>query len=449
MLKFRRYKKYLIILGLGILMGGMIYLAKRDRGVIVDTYSVAITKVSDIYTEDGIVKVGEKQILVSKVSGDILSIPFMENDIVKAGDILLLIDSKDLESQREVLIANRDSLKAKKGESDISKLMTTSPSEYLKNVGQSMEAAQVVFDTAQREYEAKQVLLDSGSASQIELDVAKTNLENARVNLETARNRHTTVQTRLQELRESGLSENDMNVQFYQSVTEQLNANIRANEEQIQQLDRQIADCTIVATNDSMISKIPVKEASFISAGQEIIHLQQLDKKIQIETEVLTDIIPYLHLGDKVDIKASFRGKEVLGTGKIAKIYDFADESTSALGLSEYRVKVVIDMQKEEGLQSNEENNITLADIKDGYSVEVGFYVYEAEDKITVPIGAIFKEEGRDYVFKIEDGKAQKQEVELSYISNSFAVVEKGLEIEERIIASADNEEIVDGVKIR
>lgn len=437
-------KGVLIIIPILILVAAGIFFAK-PKGLKIETYTVKKEAVKDVYKEDGVVSFGDTQSILSKVSGSILSIEVEENQEVKKGDVLITIDSRELVSQKEMLIANKSGLTAKKEESDIQRLMSASPTEYLKNVRQGLETAQIAYETAQTDLSAKQELFNAGAISKAEFDLSRTNLENAKNTFESSKNRYQGAESYLNELKKSGLSEKEINTKFYESIDKQIDANIASNDEQIKQLDLKIADCTITALADGIVSSIPVKGMTGVTAGIEVVRINENSSKLQVKSKVLSDIVPYLNVGDEVVLKFEFRGKEFETTGKISKIYDFANEGKSALGLNEYRVDVVIDI---DNVDNSDNKEIGLKDIKNGYSTEVEYKLFSSDSAITVPVSALFEEDNKNYVFKIVDSKAVKTEVKIDYTSSTFSVISEGLLEGDEIAAIADNEKLSGGVKI-
>ena len=66
-----------------------------------------------------------------------------------------------------------------------------------------------------------------------------------------------------------------------------------------------------------------------------------------------------------------------------------------------------------------------------------------------MPLGAVFTENDSDYVFKIEEGRAKKTPVTVSYKSSTEAVISEGLQKDDKVIINSDEEKINDGVKVR
>lgn len=159
-----------------------------------------------------------------------------------------------------------------------------------------------------------------------------------------------------------------------------------------------------------------------------------------METDVLTNVAPYLKSGDPVELILKMRGKNVSFMGHIRQVYDFARQGTSSLGLDEYRVHVVIDVD------DNQEEEFSGAE---GYGVNVKFCLFNRDGCIAVPSDAVYQTEGEYYVYRIEGNRARKQKVEVVYQSGTETVIGEGLKEGEKIIAQADEEGIFDGAKVR
>ena len=87
--------------------------------------------------------------------------------------------------------------------------------------------------------------------------------------------------------------------------------------------------------------------------------------------------------------------------------------------------------------------------LKNGYGVDAIFTLYKSDNVIAVPLGAVFTENESDYVFKIDEGRAKKIPVTVSYKSSTEAVISEGLQKGDKVIINSDEEKINDGVKVR
>ena len=424
-----------------IILAAAVYVVKNgNKGVEVEVYTVENSAVNDVYKESGVVKSGDKYHIIAKTSGSINEVLVSENTPVKAGDVLVRIDTRYLQYQKDLKNSSIEANMAKKEESDVNKVMATAPIEYINTLRQNVASAEAALNAARNDYQAKQALFDSGAVSNLELEASKSSYESANAAYESANTRLSQSSTYLESLKKEGLTEKDINKKFYESTQKQLDAAIAADQTSIEQLDRQIADCEVKAEYDGVVLSVAAKDISMVSAGQELAVIStDAHGQYKVETDVLTDVIPYLNVGDPAEIEFDMRGTKKTVSGKISEIYDFANEEKSALGLKEYRVKVLV------ALDENTPDDI----IKDGYGVNVKFNLYNNENVAAVPIGAVFKYDEKDYVFKIVDKKAVMSPVNIDYKSGTQAVISSGLDVGDVVITNSDNEDLEDGVRVR
>ena len=77
------------------------------------------------------------------------------------------------------------------------------------------------------------------------------------------------------------------------------------------------------------------------------------------------------------------------------------------------------------------------------------FSLYKNDNVISVPVGAVFTEDDKDYVFKIENGKAEKLPVTVSYKSSFVAVISEGLQENDKVIINSDDDKLNEGTKVK
>jgi HlyD family secretion protein len=97
----------------------------------------------------------------------------------------------------------------------------------------------------------------------------------------------------------------------------------------------------------------------------------------------------------------------------------------SALGVEEQRVNIVVDPMGEVGGWQS---------LADGYRVELSIVIWEGEDLLTVPTGALFREGSSWAVFVVDGDEALLRTVELGRRNGLSAEVRAGLEEGERVI---------------
>lgn len=430
-----------------IAVPGMLCIAavcvRNSGGIPAETIQVRKEAFLDTCTEDGVIRTGEICRVLSKVSGSVQEIYVKENMPVEKGDLLMRVDARDLVYEKELHASALNGYRAQLDQSRINQLMISSPREYLEALSQELAVAQAEYQAAETNWKAGQALYESGVMSKSDMEQAKSAYEQSKSAREKAESRIAESKSKWEELKNQGLTDEDINSRFYESADNQLKAMMQSEQSKISQLEDKIADCEIRAGDDGVITAFPAKELSMIQEGQEIAVINGTGTGFVVESEVLTTVEPYLHIGDPVDVTRKLHGQDIAYTGTIREIYDFASESTSALGLKEYRIMVKAE------LDWPESENQEYGGLKDGSGVEVEYTLYRAEDALVIPSGALFRFDGKDYVYRVAEGRAVRTEVTVAYQSGISAVIEAGLTEQERIVKNVDAEELYDGAKIR
>ncbi|HCD45819.1 MAG TPA: efflux transporter periplasmic adaptor subunit [Lachnoclostridium sp.] len=431
-------KKKLCFLVAGIVLVLVIGSAavKSFKGTPVQTVAASYGTVEDRYTEEGTITAGGDYRLVSEVSGPVKEVMVSENDGVKAGDILFTVDERDLLHEKSLCESALAGYKAKLEQSRIGQVMTSSPQEYLDSIRSEVSAKEADYQAAKTLFDASQSLYSAGSISKVEWEKDRASYEYASLAWEQTKSRYEESRRFLESLKAGGIDETTINGRFYDSVEEQLKAQIKSEETTMEQLEDRLKKCVVAADRDGIVTSLPVKDMSYIQAGETAATISGRGK-VQAESDVLTSIAPYLSPGDKVTVILQLRNQDQMYGGTINQVYDYAAKGTSALGMDEYRVHVKIDMDESPDLEG-----------KEGYGANIRFTLYQGENKLVIPSSAVFELDDQKYVFVIKNGKAEKQPVEIEYRTAAQAVIKEGLTEGEKVIDHVDSEEIYEGAKV-
>ena len=66
-----------------------------------------------------------------------------------------------------------------------------------------------------------------------------------------------------------------------------------------------------------------------------------------------------------------------------------------------------------------------------------------------IPVDAVFKRDGRDYVWRVEDGRAERRAVQLGAREDGRVLVAAGLRAADRLVADATGLQLEDGARVR
>lgn len=125
--------------------------------------------------------------------------------------------------------------------------------------------------------------------------------------------------------------------------------------------------------------------------------------------------------------------------GRVRQVEPYGFLKVSALGVEEQRVKVIIDPV---------DPPAAWAAVGHGYRVEAAVTVWRAEAVLRTPVSALFRHQGQWAVFKVEDGRARLQRVEIGHSNGEFAEVRAGLSPGERVVLHP-GQSIADGLAVR
>lgn len=414
-------KKLLIIPALMIMAA--VWWVLQHQGVAVEVTAVAAKDVADSVIEDGTVHIGDDISMISEVSGKVADILTAEGGFVEAGDVIAVIDGADYKNEINARLSAIAAYEAQSRETDTAESYDKEDMQYsIQQLAVQKEELQNDRGLCRQDYENGVAMYQDGAISKNDMD----KLKNSFLKAELAMN---AVDIQMAALRAK--LDND----YSGNVSERISALIEGENIAIDSLKEKLADCTIKARASGYVSDLSVKRVSHVYEGQTVATIKAQDS-LTVRTQILTSYEPYLKVGDKVKIIHKLKGGDVVYAGVINEIYDFAGETTSALGLKEYRVDVVIAV---------DDPNAAL---KPGYEVAVEFLIFSEKNQIAVPNAAVFEIDDVNYVFKAVNGKAVCMPVTISHKTNTETVITSGLDIGDHLIIDANVEGLADGVKI-
>ena len=169
------------------------------------------------------------------------------------------------------------------------------------------------------------------------------------------------------------------------------------------------------------------------------------DPLLEIGDPQQLEIVSDLLSTDAVRVKPGARatieqwGGTTALEARVRRIEPSGFTKISALGVEEQRVNVIVDFDEpREKWQS----------IGDGYRVELRIIVWQKDDVLKVPTSSLFRHEGKWAVYKVENGVAVRQLVEIGQRSGLEAEVLSGVEAGQRIIVYP-SDSIADGIKVQ
>jgi HlyD family secretion protein len=274
-----------------------------------------------------------------------------------------------------------------------------------------VQEARAEYDFAQTEYRRARELIKTGTIAARDADAAERAWRTATAALATA---EAALQVRAYEL-------------------EQARAQLLSPSETGERAARDWI--SLSAPRNGRVLRVVNDSERIVAAGELLIEMGD-----PADLEVVVDFLST----DAVQIDASQRvllersGLERVLEGRVRRVEPFGFTKVSALGIEEQRVNVVID------LTSPREQWERLGH---GYQVEARVVLWHADDVVTVPLTALFRDGDAWALFVNENGRATLRRVVVAHRNSTHAEIIEGLAAGEEVVLHP-SDRVVAGVRI-
>jgi HlyD family secretion protein len=178
------------------------------------------------------------------------------------------------------------------------------------------------------------------------------------------------------------------------------------------------------------------KESSLpVMAGETLLEFGD-PRDLNIEVDTLSQDAVALEPGMTARILRW--GGEIPLEARVSRVEPGGFTKISALGVEEQRTRVRLDFVSPFEQWSR---------LGDGYRVEVEFVLWHGENVLQVASSALFRDNGKWYAYRIDDGKARKVEVEIGRRAARATEIRGGLKSSDQVIDHPDDR-IADGVRV-
>ncbi len=253
----------------------------------------------------------------SKISGELLKAFVKEGQLVKKGDTLFVIDSKEIQFQYNQALANYNSVLAK-----YQTVVQGVREEDKAQLREVVRQAEVNFESAKKDFERIKNLYETQSISQKIYDDAKLRFEVAEAQLKSAKEN-------LQKAERGPLK----------SEIEAIKASVDAARAQVELLQKKLEDAIIIAPLNGYISLINFDEGELIGAGSLITKITNLDE-VFVKIYVRAIDLGKINLGKKAEIKADAYTDKTFD-GEVVFISNEAEFTPKNIQTKDERIKLV------------------------------------------------------------------------------------------------------------
>jgi len=282
-------------------------------------------------------------------------------------------------------------------------------------------ATLLAFDTQELSYQIRNL------EAQIRSIEAQRHLQQLTIDLETMKLLYEAGIITQKEYEEA---ENTLNSDYYPALIAGLKA-------QIDQINYQIAQSRIVSPSSGTVIELNVEQGMVVAPGTPLMTIIS-DGGYKVECYVLTEDAPSIRPGMEVTLIQDNRSGDRVFSGTVEKIASKAQESQSALGLVEQRLKITIAPAIPEDV-----------DLKPGYALDVVFTIDRQENQLVVPKTTLFPYNDGYAVWVVRDGKAAIQPVKKGLENERDTAVIEGLQEGDLVILNPKLEGLKEGQNIK
>lgn len=389
------------ITGIIVLLAVAAWWMLRPQPVAVDLAKVSRGSLQLTVRDDGRTRIREKYTVSSPVAGRLIRIDLKPGDAVFAGETILGI----IEPTDPSLLDPRSLAEAKAREK--------AAEARVAQVAPRQQHAQQKLNFAETELERIRKLSASGSVSQ-------QDLEEVLLAWDAAQAEHA-------------------EAAFAKEIAEYELRMARAvlihTGQSAEYPDSDAFRFPIQTPISGKVLRVMQESATIVQAGAPLLELGD-PADLEMEVDVLSTDAVKVRPGAKVAIE--HWGGESSLSGRVRLIEPSAFTKVSALGIEEQRVNVIIDFDR----------SVDLSAFGDGYRVEASIVVWEGEDVLKVPIGALFRHENDWAVFVQENDKAVRKMVQIGHRNDFEAEILAGVQEGDSVVVHP-GDRVSDGTRLR
>lgn len=410
----KKKKKFLIIGGIALLcVAGFLGSSTLPlEGKILTVHPADFTKG---FTEEAQVQSLNESTLYNSVGGKIETLHVKNGDSVSKGQVLVELETQDLQNQVDVLKAQLTSLEGQRQQA------SQAPRPAL------IQQQNLLINLAEKDYLTQQQALARSKALHEAGAIPLMDYEEAQLLTEKAQNLLEQQKLGLQLLYEQGEAPSGSALYF--------TGQKKALESQISLLEDKIQKSKIQAPQEGIVKDLNLKAGMALPSGQHLLSIAP-DQGYHLESYILASDALDIQPGSEVRILQETSSEDITLNGKVESVEPSATERISPLGLKENRVKVVILLE-------------TDTPVILGSTMDVQFVTHQELNRLLVPKTVLFPYEDGQALWVIRDGKARLQQVTKGLENQKETIIEKGLQDGDQILLDTELKGLKEGKRIK
>ncbi|HKW31386.1 MAG TPA: efflux RND transporter periplasmic adaptor subunit [Candidatus Acidoferrum sp.] len=367
---------------------------EKDPVVTVQVTPAKRATISQSVSAEAVIYPLEQATIAPKITAPITEFKVRRGDRVRKGQLLAILENKDLAGQAE---ASRGSFE--QADAGYKTSVDATIPQQLQKAQLDADAAKTAFDAQQRVYDSRKELFQQGALPQRDLDSATVALAQARGANEVA-------QKQLADLQRLGKE---------QAIKSAHGSRLTA-EGQMRTAEAQLSYSEIRSPIDGVVTDRPLYAGDLATANQPILTVMNLSRLIA-KCHIAQSDAAVLKVGNPAEL--SVAGLDEAIKGRVTLVSPALDPGSTT-------IEVWV-----EAVKPNEA-------LKPGMTVEISMTAKTVKDALVVPTPAVFRNnEGANYVVIAgSDGHAHVKTIQVGVHNSEFSQIASGVNLGDPIVSS-------------
>jgi len=370
----------------------------------VNAVKVSRTTVESVVTLNGRVEAVKQVNISAKTAGKVEKVNFEIGEKVKKGEVLFVVEQKDIRLQVAQAEAAYNIAKA-----SYNKATGGGLEQQMVQLKSAFEVAKTNYEDAKLNYERNKQLFEVDGVSKQAFEAAEKGFKLAQEQYISAKANYELTQGKI----------NPENIETAKAQLQQAKAAYDIAKSQLENTE-------VKATIGGIVASKNVKVGEMTSSALTAMSIADLSSAIS-KIGVTEDIINKIKVGDKVKVNVKVASNNAFD-GTISSISPVADTKTQT-----YLVEIRI--QNDTGM------------IKGGMFAEIRIAVDKAVNALAVPLESIIDDGGRKVVYITDGNKAIKREITTGYSDGILVQVLQGIKDNESVVSKGQTY-LQDGTKV-
>jgi len=399
---------------IGAIFGARALLAGRGAILVkVEPVRRGYVEATVTAVSSGTVEAKVDSIISSEFMGSVMKINFDEGDAVQEGDLVVELDTRELDAQVKVAEANLAAGQARLEQARVAADIQDTIAET------ELAQAEAQLRNAEEEFDRAESLLEEGV-------VAKSFHDQARLARDVARERFVAAK------------KNELQKRIRHEEIKSAEANVEQLKSSLEYMKAQLAKAKVTAPFRGVIAEILVEIGESMASGSAGTLMMRTPLFRLVNMDTMTVRAPI----DEVDSDAVKLGMDARVT-----LEPFPDkELRSEVTFIAPVVKTTLEQNRTVDIEVELKEGLAVC--RPGMSADVTVVLSSKDNVLYVPTDAVMSKPDGDFVYTMNDGRVVSRRVELGLSNWDTSEVISGINQAEPVIVSLDVRGLKEGARV-